>query len=144
MEVKLSFSSRLLFILTAVVCNSFVSCSVINNETAQHRSTIKSATLDDLKQLPMADPPLESAQEAMSYAVNNQFVWSSLEEVVRKASFVSWDVTSQLIDQDNLSLWQVTVHSSGMLPSFTCKVSFTQEGDLIEDNLNDSYCNYNK
>lgn len=106
----------------------------------QDKAVLKSVTLNDLKSLPSAEPPILSAQEAISYAINIEFIHSELQGVEQKADFVTWNVGSQLTTRDDTSGWEVKITSSGMLPSFTCDVSFSSEGKINSN----PYCEYNK
>ncbi len=105
---------------------------------------IRSATLDELKQLPMAEPPLLTAQDATSYAIRYEYLRSNLENVVLAADFVKWTVNTQSMTENDSRWWRVRIVSSGMLPSFTCTVSLTAEGNQHEGKSAETQCEYNK
>lgn len=139
------FNNRLLIILILCLSSSITTISCRGtNQDSHDRATMKSVTLNELKNLPAAEPPINSGQEAISYAINFETIYSSLANVVLTADFVTWNVTSQSITKNTRHWWEVKINSSGMLPSFTCMVSFTREGELLPKELAENYCEYNK
>ena len=133
----------MIVILTLMGCTNDDDSSQLTSTlpNSENRAAVmKSVTLDDLKRLPVAEPPILSAQEAISYSVNLDSFRSSLENIVRNADFVTWNVTSQLKTAEGSSWWEVEVKSSKMLPSVTCAVSFTDSGKLVSYDS----CEYNK
>jgi hypothetical protein len=97
----------------------------------QDKAIMRSATLGDLKKLPIKEPPIISAQDAISYAVNIESVRSNLEYRALKSNFVTWNITSQLTTASDTESWEVEILTTNILPPIGCFISFSIKGEII-------------
>lgn len=124
----------------------FGSCTNYQNEPSDtvDQGSLKSVTLADLSALPLVTPPIESAKEALLYATQLGHIRSELEAVERDADFVRWNVEARLATDSQTSIWEVTIESERILPSYICRVSFTADGAFSQEASVRSFCEYLK
>jgi len=84
--------------------------------------------------------PIQSRQEAICFAVNLSEIKKSLEERKRTAEnqnlqFNGWSIK---VKRKGSEHWEVTIKSSRYIPTYSCKVTLTNEGTVI-GNINCQY-----
>jgi len=95
---------------------------------------------------PDVKPPLNSAEDAMKYAIHRPTILVSLQNAQRDAGYLRWVVTVNIRKDTYSPSWEVYINSSGKIPSFSCVTTFTFDGESISSSngLSLNYCRYNK
>jgi len=113
------------------------------NKQSREKTLITAITFENIVQLPMSSPPISSSDDAIRWAIKNEAISARIEEVSRNADFVRWNLSAKLL-RGSLDLWEVNISSSGMLPSLTCSVYVSRDGEITPIKLDNSLCKYNK
>jgi hypothetical protein len=93
----------------------------------------------------VGQPPIRSAQEALDYALTIQSFIDSLQEAeTTGGSAIRWNVSAKQLTDDLSERWEVKAQSTNTIASCETSISFTTEGELIPQSLNDYDCVYKK
>ena len=103
----------------------------------------KVPTVAELPQLPASKPPIATAAEAVAFALRQDSVSEDLLWVESKGMAKAWIVDVRTRTDDEC-LWRVKFKSAGLIPSFSCVVSFTPTGSVTPAGWPDNFCGYNK
>jgi hypothetical protein len=94
-------------------------------------STSPSRELQSLLSVPKPTPPIRTEIDAVHSAVHVKGVAASLRNAQKQASYKGWVANAERNPGDGA--WDVHIRSTGtILPSYSCRVSFTDLGQLIK------------
>jgi len=101
------------------------------------------STVAELLQLPSSKPPIATAEEAVAFALRQDSASENMLRQEGRGMAKAWivDVRTRMDDE---CLWRVKFKSAGLIPSFTCVVSFTPTGSVTPAGWPDNFCGYNK
>lgn len=96
--------------------------------------------VDEMLCLPKPKPPISSSEEAICFAAYINGVAESLRSAQQQAKYDGWTV--KVCRGEDFNGWKVDIHSKGkILPSYVCKLSFTENGELLNQ---EPQCGYKK
>lgn len=122
----------------------FLSGSLVfsySSSSNTNRIEIKFDKLYEVEQSFGFSVPIETAEEAIQYAISLETVQSNLNDAISKG-YDNWKAIGELSGTENAPFWTVKFLSKRYVPSFTCIVTFNKNGTLID--ANDNVCGYLK
>ncbi|MCA9308511.1 MAG: hypothetical protein R3B92_00510 [Patescibacteria group bacterium] len=101
-----------------------------------YSSDLSVITIDDLSNISAFDGnlPITSKESAISFAVNVPGILSTLESASERyesnSISVRWHASASLDTSAEIGVWTVIIKTVGVLPEFSCTLSFTSTGAL--------------
>ena len=133
------FFMFLLLLWLGLLCASYL----MARDVSPNKVVIKYTTVEKLKESSQVALPINSATEAIRYAIDLEWVQSDMQDMDRRfdEKGIDWNVSSQLITNNNLSLWKVEFESPYKIPTPVCVLTFTASGELVGERKDNS-CGY--
>ena len=101
------------------------------------------STVAELEQRPSSKPPIATAEEAVGFALRQDSASENMLRQEGRGIAKAWIVDVQT-RMDDECLWRVKFKSVGLIPSFSCVLSFTPTGSVTPAGWPDNFCGYNK
>ena len=138
------------WLAAAVLCSLFFVGILVAYSIAPEKSCMGSgnvkfqvSTVAELLQLPSSKPPIATAEEAVAFALRQDSASENMLQQEGRGIAKAWivDVRTRMDDE---CLWRVKFKSVGLIPSFSCVLSFTPTGTMTPAVRASNFCGYNK
>ena len=101
------------------------------------------STVAELERFASSKPPIATAEEAVAFALRQDSASENMLWAEGGGGTKAWivDVRTRMDDE---CLWRVKFKSAGLIPSYSCVVSFTPTGSMTPAVRASNFCGYNK
>jgi len=130
----------LFFVTIFLFLNASFAFSGSSANTA-NRIQVEFNYLDDIEEDLGFSLPIDTAEEAIQFAISLEIVRPNLLDAISKG-YDNWTAIGQLSGTEDAPFWSVKFTSKRFVPKYTCTVTFNQHGELINESAN--FCGYMK
>ena len=89
----------------------------------------RSVELSQLLREPSPQAPIVTENAAERFAVHIPEIQNALEQAQQKANYPTWEVSTTR-KLGTTPVWDVSIRSNGLVPSFLCRARFDEAGQI--------------